>query len=228
MPRSAINLRHFAALVVLRTSDSLDESAQALSLTRSALSRQLADLEQEFGAAVYERHRSPIRLTPLGVHLADVGQAIQKLISRATEKSKELARDTTDRQYLSATRSAVPSVIPRCVSDLPAIFEQRPSVAAATVEFFTNRLGNEKTRVAYARALSELADWCDKAGIQFIDDLKPEHIQEWIAQLAQRLATSSVRVYSAAVRTLFHSFVRDGILPANPASFLNPTTGWKR
>ncbi|HIR01215.1 MAG TPA: LysR family transcriptional regulator [Candidatus Aveggerthella stercoripullorum] len=74
-------LRYFLALAHAGT---ISGAAKELHVTQPTLSRQLADLEKEFGTTLFERGSKRIRLTVEGVRLRDYATSIVALADKAT------------------------------------------------------------------------------------------------------------------------------------------------
>ncbi len=74
---------------------SFTAAAQALGLTPSAVSRRIADLEQELGVALFRRFNRRLELTPAGArYLESVGSALD-LIERESETLRPPRHQTT-------------------------------------------------------------------------------------------------------------------------------------
>jgi|HubBroStandDraft_6_1064221.scaffolds.fasta_scaffold305739_2 LysR family glycine cleavage system transcriptional activator len=79
------SLRAVAIFVAAGRALSFTEAAKAVSLTPSAVSRRIRDLERELGTALFRRFNRRLELTPAGArYLAGVSQAID-LIERESE-----------------------------------------------------------------------------------------------------------------------------------------------
>jgi LysR family glycine cleavage system transcriptional activator len=88
-------LRSIAVFVAAGRALSFSAAARTLSLTPSAVSRRIADLEHELGVALFRRFNRRIELTPAGAHyLAAVGGALD-LIERESEALRPPRRQTT-------------------------------------------------------------------------------------------------------------------------------------
>lgn len=66
-----IELRHFRLLVQLAESGNLARAGRDLNLSQPAVSRQMGDLEEHCGGALFERKSAPIRFTPLGFRILE-------------------------------------------------------------------------------------------------------------------------------------------------------------
>ena len=69
MAISILELRHLRTLSALRATGSLTRAADLLSLTQSALSQQVRQLEDRYGWPLFERKSAPLVFTALGARL---------------------------------------------------------------------------------------------------------------------------------------------------------------
>ena len=89
------SLRSIAVFVAAGRALSFSAAAQTLSLTPSAVSRRIADLEHELGVALFRRFNRRIELTVAGArYLEAVGGALD-LIERESEALRPPRRQTT-------------------------------------------------------------------------------------------------------------------------------------
>jgi integrase/recombinase XerD len=99
---------------------------------------------------------------------------------------------------------------------LPATIARAGEKAAwRFIEFFTANIRNKNTRVAYAHAVMEFFDWCDRQRLQ-LEDLNPVVIAAYIE--GHPGAAPTVKQHLAAIRMLFDFLVLGQIVPMNPAS----------
>ena len=64
-----LEIRHLETLTAIREGGSLQEAADRLHLTQSALSHQLRDLETRLGTPLLNRRTRPARLTLSLIHI---------------------------------------------------------------------------------------------------------------------------------------------------------------
>ena len=103
------------------------------------------------------------------------------------------------------------------VTRVPALFgEAGTSAWERVIEFFTARLRNPNTRMAYLHAVKRFAGWCQFRGIG-LSDLTPYLIAAYLENLQQQLSLPSVKQHLSALRSLFDYLVITQILPTNPA-----------
>src|SRR6516225_8143428 len=84
------------------------------------------------------------------------------------------------------------------------------------IEFFTANIRNRNTRMAYALAVRQFFNWCEKRGLQ-LEAIRPTTVAAYIEQLGTDMAKPSVKQHLAAIRQLFDYLVTGGILLSNPA-----------
>ena len=84
-----LELRHLRTIAALRDTGSLVEAADRVSLTQSALSHQLKDLEDRVGCTLFIRKTRPVRFTSTGRRLVELADEVLPSIHAA---SLDLAR----------------------------------------------------------------------------------------------------------------------------------------
>jgi site-specific recombinase XerD len=112
--------------------------------------------------------------------------------------------------------SVVTTRVERAAPLLPAIIAREEGNAAERfIEFFTANISNDNTRAAYARAVSQFLNWCEKHGTG-LRDIKPVMIAAYIKQHSGSIPT--IKQHLAAINMLFDWLVTGQILPMNPAA----------
>ena len=86
------------------------------------------------------------------------------------------------------------------------------------MEFFSATLGNTHTRRTYARATVEFFGWCSLQGVISLNELRPMHVSEWIAQIGRGASASTVKQWLTGVCLLLDRLVIDQIITINPAT----------
>ncbi|CAM4154655.1 LysR substrate-binding domain-containing protein [Bordetella muralis] len=96
-----LEIRHLETLSAIRDGGSLQEAADRLHLTQSALSHQLRDLETRLGTPLLNRRTRPARLTTAGLRVLALADDVLPQI-RATERElQRLAAGRTGRLHLA-------------------------------------------------------------------------------------------------------------------------------
>ena len=81
-----IELRHLKAITCLHDTGSITLAATRLHLTQSALSHQLAALENDLGTALFVRQQRPLKLTEAGQALLQAAQKVMPEIDLARQR----------------------------------------------------------------------------------------------------------------------------------------------
>src|SRR5258708_20695588 len=101
---------------------------------------------------------------------------------------------------------------------LPSIIRPHGERASRRfIEFFTANIRNRNTRMAYARAVKQFFDWCDKRKLE-LREIEPLSVAAYIEQLGAEASKPTVKQHLAAIRKLFDYLTTAGILESNPAS----------
>lgn len=84
-------------------------------------------------------------------------------------------------------------------------------------EFFTARIRNGNTRMAYLRAAKRFFAWVEVKGFR-LDQVRPVHVAAYIELLYRECSVPTVKQHLAAIRELFDYFVVSQVLEMNPAT----------
>lgn len=133
-------LRYFLALAQEGT---ISKAAKVLHVTQPTLSRQLADLEKEFGKTLFERGSKRIRLTEEGARLRDYATSIVTLADKATADLAQSSRAVTGNVYIGCGESDAMRILfraaKRCRTQHPAVrFEMFSGTSADLEERFND------------------------------------------------------------------------------------------
>lgn len=86
------NLRQIRYFLTVADLGSFTQAAATLFVAQPALSRQIAQLEEELGFALFEREPRGVRLTPAGAVYRERVVAVQRMLDSAAEEGAQLAR----------------------------------------------------------------------------------------------------------------------------------------
>ncbi len=86
---SPLDLRHLTTLQALAETGNLTRAAQRVHLTQSALSRQIAVLEEHYAQRLFERTQPAVRFTPAGQRLLDLAADV---LPRVRDAERALAQ----------------------------------------------------------------------------------------------------------------------------------------
>ena len=128
-------LRYFLALAQEGT---ISGAARALHVTQPTLSRQLADLEKEFGKTLFARGSKRIRLTEEGARLRDYAASIVALADKATADLAQPAQAVSGKVYIGCGESDAMRIVFRaakhCRENHPAVRFEMFSGTSADLE----------------------------------------------------------------------------------------------
>lgn len=113
-------MRRVRLLVELERRGSLSAVAEALHLSPSGISQQIARLEREVGAELVIRVGRGLRLTDAGRRLADTGRQILASMESAESDLRELSGEVTGTVRLGAFQSAALLLVPPALAALTA------------------------------------------------------------------------------------------------------------
>jgi DNA-binding transcriptional LysR family regulator len=111
-PRRVLTFREVAAR------RSFSRAAEALSLTQSAVSQQVAALERELGTRLLHRGPGGLTLTPAGARLLEHAHALAERLALADAQLAELVAGNRRELRLGAFPSALATLVPAAVTRL--------------------------------------------------------------------------------------------------------------
>lgn len=132
-----IEVRHLETLLAIRDRGSLQEAAERLHVTQSALSHQLRDLEVRLQTPLLNRRTRPARLTTAGLRLVALAEDVLPRIRATESELRRLAAGRAGRlhvaidchscfQWLMPTLDAFRKDWPEVSLDLSAAFSFAP------------------------------------------------------------------------------------------------------
>lgn len=129
-------------------------AAEALSLTPSAISQQIAQLEEEADVALTERLGRGVRLTPAGEALVAHTERIMVVLDEARSELAQLKREVAGELRVAAFPSVASAVMPGVIKALRAVLP---------------RLQIVLDEMEPANGLAALGSW--RADVALVDDL---------------------------------------------------------
>ncbi len=122
-----MELRHLRTFLVAAETLNISAAARQLGVTQPALSRQIRELEQAVGQALFVRHPGGLRLTAAGARLRAPGEAVVAQAQRALQAARgagEQADEVLRVGYYGSVgiwNSLLATAIDRLQAELPAI-----------------------------------------------------------------------------------------------------------
>lgn len=96
-----IDLRHLRTIHALRETESLQEAAERLCLTQSALSHQFRELEDRIGMPLFVRKTKPVRFTSAGLNLLQLAEQVLPLVRSAERDLGKLSSGSAGRLHIA-------------------------------------------------------------------------------------------------------------------------------
>ena len=104
------------------------------------------------------------------------------------------------------------------VASLPEqIREAGPKTAEVFIEFFTAKIRNRNTRIAYHHAVRRFFVWCKYNDLATLSLISPYHVGAYIETLSRSSSKPTVKQHLAAIRMLFDFLVVGQVVERNPA-----------
>jgi len=113
-----LKLKHWALLGALGESATLNQAAARISVTQPSATKMLADIEQAFGFALFERHARGMAATPLGREVVTYARQTQAGLERFLLDLEAKRRGGHGHLVFGAIMGAAPDVVARAVSDI--------------------------------------------------------------------------------------------------------------
>lgn len=126
-----MDLVRLKSLRELARTGTMAAAAQSLHLTPSAISQQIAQLEQEMDIALTERQGRGVRLTPAGEALVAHAERIMVVLDEARSDVARLKREVAGELRVAAFPSVAAAVMPGVVKALRAAFPRLQIVLEA-------------------------------------------------------------------------------------------------
>jgi DNA-binding transcriptional LysR family regulator len=118
-------------------SGSFTRAAEAMSLTQSAVSQQVAGLERQLGVELVRRGRRGLTLTDTGALLLEHADAVADRLALADRQVAERARENREQLRLGAFPSALAGLVPAAIA---AVRAAAPDARAEALEAPVARL----------------------------------------------------------------------------------------
>ena len=151
-----MDLNRLRALRELSTRGTMAAVAEALHLTPSAVSQQIALLEDESGMPLTERRGRGIRLTHAGEVLAQHAERVMSVLDAARSELAEMRGEVAGEVRIAAFPSAAAVLLPATIM---ALRKLHPRLEPVLVE------------MEPAQGLAALGSW--QADLALVDDLSP-------------------------------------------------------
>jgi DNA-binding transcriptional LysR family regulator len=132
-----MELRHLRYFVTAAETENVSRAAMKLHVSQPALSRQIRDLEQELGFALFERSAKSVRLTEAGKTFVNEAREVLKRAEEAVDRARAIASAGASQLQVGYAPSPLARIIP---ATLRSFREQFPKVRVRLHDLSTQEM----------------------------------------------------------------------------------------
>ena len=133
-----LKLKHWALLSALAETPTLNQAAALINITQPSATKMLADIEQAFGFAVFERHARGMRPTVLGLEVVNYARHTQASLDRFLEDLEIRRRGGHGQLVFGAIMGAAPDLVAAAVADIK---RERPRLGVRILGETSDQIG---------------------------------------------------------------------------------------
>ncbi|PLQ00615.1 LysR family transcriptional regulator [Cupriavidus pauculus] len=133
-----LKLKHWALLSALADTPTLNQAAALINVTQPSATKMLADIEQAFGFAIFERHARGMRPTPLGIEVVTYARHTQASLDRFLEDMEVRRRGGHGHLVFGAIMGAAPDLVAAAVADIK---RERPRLGVRILGETSDQIG---------------------------------------------------------------------------------------
>lgn len=208
-----MELRHIRYFLVLAEEKSFTKAADRLLMAQPPLSRQIKDLEEELGTALFARSARGVTLTEAGEKFRQYAVQIDHLIKQSEEAIREMKTGLQGTLYLASVEGRAPHIISQWIAGFHKLHPH--------VEF---HLWNGDSDDIFMRLQNELCDLALVVGPYNQEDLQGIRVYEepWVAMIPANHPLAQDKNGQISLEQLEHCEL---IIPSRH-SRLQEITGW--
>jgi DNA-binding transcriptional LysR family regulator len=132
-----LTLRQMRAFVAVTRQGSFTSAARALSLTQSAVSALVRDLEEQLGLTVLDRTTRRVTLTDAGTHLLQLAERVLRDVETAVTEAKGLLDKSLGRIVVAASPLSAATLLPKMISRFAQLY---PKVSVELHDVLTDQI----------------------------------------------------------------------------------------
>ena len=132
-----LTLRQMRAFVEVTRQGSFTGAARTLSLTQSAVSALVRDLEEQLGLTVFDRTTRRVTLTDAGAHLLQLAERVLRDVESAVTEAKGLLDKSIGRVVVAASPLAAATLLPKMISRFAQLY---PKVSVELHDVLTEHI----------------------------------------------------------------------------------------
>ncbi len=134
---ACVELRHLRYFVAVAEEQNVTRAAARLHVSQPPLSRQVRDLENEIGVALFDHGPKAVRLTEAGRAFLDEARAVLRRAEQAVETAKAVAEGRKGELHIGYAPSLTAELLPRA---LKAFQQSHPDVRVQLHDLSTREM----------------------------------------------------------------------------------------
>ncbi len=112
-----MEIRHIHYFIAVAENLSFTKAAQQLMIAQPPLSRQIKDLEDELGAALFDRSPHGLHITPEGEAFLEYALRIMDLVKKSREHIAEMSKGLQGTLYIASVEGHAPRLLAEWIAD---------------------------------------------------------------------------------------------------------------
>lgn len=147
-----LRLKHLEHLIILAKAGNLSDTARLTHSTQPGLSRWLKELEEDVGAALFERHARGLKPTPLGEMLIGHAQRISSEIERAQHNLDAFQKGVDQIISIGTSPATSANFVPQAIMEFLTHYPKtRVEIHESTMDSLLKKLKSGKLDVVVGR-----------------------------------------------------------------------------
>ncbi|MFM0500757.1 LysR substrate-binding domain-containing protein [Paraburkholderia caffeinilytica] len=150
-----LRLKHWALLVALSETASLNKAAVQINVTQPSATKMLADIEDSFGFPLFERHARGMHVTDMGAEVVAYARQTHASLTRFLEGLEIKRQGGYGHLVFGAIMGAAPDLVARAVADIK---RERPRLHVRIVGETSDQIGILLERQEIELAVGRFSD----------------------------------------------------------------------
>jgi DNA-binding transcriptional LysR family regulator len=151
-----ISLKQIAAFRAVAQSLSFTAAARSLNVAQPVLSAQVRDLEETLGARLFDRSTRSVVITAAGAEFLEATADLEPMLSRATERVRDLVERRAGRLSIAAPPLLAASFLPGVITEFEKAYPAIPvRISDVPTELILGKLLNNEVELGIATLASD-------------------------------------------------------------------------
>ena len=152
-----VKIRHLRVVEALSHVQSLSQAAERLHVSAAAVSKALAEIEDVFGGAVFERGRGWLRLTPLGETIRASARTINAELESLSDAVNGLQGGYRGELVIGTKAVSLHPFLAETITEFSALYPLvRISLVEGSAEYLREQLKEGRIQLLFARLSADI------------------------------------------------------------------------